>query len=128
LQAYQDILPDIKELGASLAAISPQTPEYSISMAEKHKLGCEVLSDVGNKVARKYGLVFFLGGPLRDLYIKKFGVDLKDFNADESYELPMPGTFIIAQDGTIQYAFVDPDYTNRLEPVEIIRRIREINL
>ena len=96
-------------------------------MAEKHELGFIVLSDVGNKVAKKYGLVFAMGKPLRDLYIRKFGVDLKEFNADESYELPMPGTFIISRDDTIRFAFVDPDYTNRLEPSEIIKKLREIN-
>jgi peroxiredoxin len=126
LQAYQDILPDLKALGASMAAISPQTPEYSISMAEKHQLGFEILSDVGNQVARQYGLVFSLGQPLRQLYIEKFGVDLKEYNASESYELPMPGTFVISQDGVIRFAFVDPDYTNRLEPVEIIQTLRAI--
>jgi peroxiredoxin len=73
-------------------------------------------------------LVLSLGEPLRELYIKKFGVDLKEFNADDSYELPMPGTFIISQDGIIRFAFVDPDYTNRLEPSEIIKRLREIRL
>jgi peroxiredoxin len=127
LQAYQEILPDLKALGANLVAISPQTPEYSLSMAEKHKLGFEVLSDNGNRVARQFGLVFALGEPLRQVYKDKFGVDLPEFNADESYELPMPGTFIISPDGTIQYAFVDPDYTTRSEPEEIIQRLRELS-
>jgi peroxiredoxin len=126
LQAYQDILPEIKALGASMAAISPQKPEYSLSMAQKHNLGFEVLSDLGNQVARQYGLVFSLIEPLRDLYIKKLGVDLQDYNADASYELPMPGTFIIAPDSTIRLAFVDPDYTLRLEPSEIIKILGKI--
>jgi peroxiredoxin len=126
LQAYQDILPEIKSLGASMVAISPQTPEYSLSMAEKHNLGFEVLSDAGNLVARQYGLVFSLADPLRLLYKEKFGVDLKEYNADKSYDLPMPGTFIVAPGGLIHYAFVDPDYTLRLEPAEIMRSLREI--
>ena len=108
-----------------MVAISPQTAEHSLSMAEKHNLGFEVLSDQGNKVARQYGLVFSLVEPLRELYIRNFGVDLKDYNADESYELPMPGTFIVSQDGTIRFAFVDPDYTLRLEPSEMLARVRE---
>ncbi len=119
-------MPDIKALGANLVAVSPQKPEYSLSMAEKHKLGFEVLSDVGNRVARQYGLVFALGEPLRKLYKEKFGVELQEFNADESSELPMPGTFIISPDGTIKDAFVDPDYTTRMEPSEIITRLREM--
>jgi peroxiredoxin len=126
LQAYQDILPEIQNLGASMVAISPQTPEYSLSMADKHKLGFEVLSDAGNLVARQYGLVFSLAEPLRGLYKEKFGVDLRDYNADKSYDLPMPGTFIVASDGIIRYAFVDPDYTLRLEPTEILKSLREI--
>jgi peroxiredoxin len=126
LQAYQDILPEIKGLGASMVAISPQTPEYSLSMAEKHRLGFEVLSDAGNLVAHRYGLVFSLAEPLRLLYKEKFGVDLQDYNADKSYDLPMPGTFIVAPDGFIRYAFVDPDYTLRLEPVEIIKSLSEM--
>jgi peroxiredoxin len=126
LQAYQDILPEIKGLGASMVAISPQTPEYSLSMAEKHRLGFEVLSDAGNLVARRYGLVFSLAEPLRLLYKEKFGVDLRDYNADKSYDLPMPGTFIVAPDGIIRYAFADPDYTLRLEPVEVIKSLSEM--
>jgi peroxiredoxin len=126
LQAYQDILPEIKGLGASMVAISPQTPEYSLSMAEKHRLGFEVLSDAGNLLARRFGLVFSLAEPLRLLYKEKFGADLQEYNADKSYDLPMPGTFIVAPDGIIRYAFVDPDYTLRLEPVEIIKSLSEM--
>lgn len=126
MQAYQDILPEIKGLGASMVAISPQTPEYSLSMAEKHHLGFDVLSDAGNLVARRYGLVFSLAEPLRVLYKEKFGADLQEYNADKSYDLPMPGTFIVAPSGIIRYAFVDPDYTLRLEPVEILKSLSEI--
>ena len=126
MQAYQDITPEIKALGASMVAISPQTPEYSLTMAEKHHLGFEVLCDPGNKVARQYGLVFSLIEPLQELYKQKFGVDLKDYNADEAYELPLPATFVVAPDGTIRLAFADPDYTVRLEPSEIIKTLREI--
>jgi peroxiredoxin len=126
LQAYQDILPKIKSSGASMVAISPQTPEYSLSMADKHKLGFEVLNDAGNLVARRYGLVFSLAEPLRWLYIEKLGVDLREYNADKSYDLPMPGTFVVGPDGIIRYAFVDPDYTQRLEPEEILKSLREI--
>ena len=108
-----------------MVAISPQTPEYSLSMAQKHELGFEVLSDASNAVARQYGLVHSLSGPLRELYIKKFGVDLPEFNGEESYELPLPGTFIVDTSGEIRLAFVHPDYTQRLEPSEIIKSLRE---
>jgi peroxiredoxin len=126
LQAYQDILPEIKGLGAAMVAISPQTPEYSLSMAEKHHLGFDVLSDAGNLVARRYGLVFSLAEPVRKLYKEKFGADLQEYNADKSFDLPMPGTFIVAPNGFIRYAFADPDYTLRLEPMEILKSLSEV--
>ena len=125
MQAYQARLPEIQALGASLVAISPQTPDRAVTLAEKHNLGFELLSDVGNKVARQYGLVFSLPEPLRHLYLK-FGVDLRDYNADEAYELPLPGTFIVTPDGTVRFAFVDCDYTRRLEPDEIVKQLRRI--
>lgn len=120
-------MPEIKALGASLVAISPQTPDHALSLAEKHSLGFELLSDLGNKVARQYGLVFSLPEPLRQLYINKFGVDLQDYNADEAYELPLPGTFIVGSDGTIHFAFVEADYTLRLEPDEIVNQLRQLS-
>jgi peroxiredoxin len=110
-------------LGASLVTISPQTPDNSLSMAEKNDLQFEVLSDVGNKVARQFRLVFALVEILRPLY-KQIGADLQKYNGDESYELPIPGTFVIAQDGTIRLASVDADYTHRLEPSVIIESLR----
>ncbi len=119
-------MPEIKALGASLVAISPQTPDHALTLAEKHNLGFELLSDVGNGVARHYGLVFSLPEPLRRLYRKKFGVDLQDYNADQAYELPLPGTFIVAPDGRIHFAFVEADYTQRLEPDEIVNQLRQL--
>lgn len=119
LHAYQKYLPEMKQLGATLVAISPQTPDHSLSTAEKWQLEFEVLSDVGNQVAREYGLAFRLSEEVRTIY-KSLGNDLEAYNGDTSWELPMSGTFVIAQDGTIQLAFVDADYTHRLEPAVIL--------
>lgn len=125
MQAYQETLPEIRSLGASLVAISPQTPDFSLSTVDKHKLEFEVLSDVGNHVARRFGLVFRVGDAVRSA-MKNFGIDLAKYNADESWELPVPGTFIVARDGTIRLAYVDADYTKRLEPAEIVASLRAI--
>lgn len=115
----------MRALGASLVAISPQTPDNSLSTAEKNKLEFEVLSDKSNAVARQFGLVFTLAEVLRPLY-KQLGADLVAYNGDESYELPMPGTFVIARDGIIRLAFVDADYTHRLEPAVIMKSLRTL--
>jgi peroxiredoxin len=109
----------MRALGARLVAISPQTPDNSLSMAEKNELAFEVLSDAGNRVARDYKLVFSLPDTLRTLYVG-IGADLTKYNGDESWELPMPATFVIDRNGTVRLAFVDADYTKRLEADTII--------
>jgi peroxiredoxin len=125
LRAYQQALPQLQALGASLVAISPQTPDNSLTMQEKNKLTFAVLSDVGNQVSRKFGLVFSLEEAVRATH-QQMGANLPAFNGDESWELPMPGTFLIDQTGTIRLAFVDPNFTRRLDPALIIARLQEL--
>lgn len=126
LRAYQKILPQIKALGASLVAISPQTPDNSLTTTEKKGLTFSVLSDVGNKVAREYGLVFAIAEQYRALYAN-LGSNVPTFNGDSSWELPVPGTFIVAQDGTITLASVDADWTHRLEPAALLDGLRALS-
>ena len=121
----QRSLPEIKSLGAELVTISPQLPDNSLSTAEKLALDFEVLSDVGNKVARDFGLVFKLTEKMQEIY-KNFGIDLVLANGDQSYELPIPATYVIAQDSIIQLASADPDYTNRLDPEIIIAELHKL--
>ncbi len=104
----------MQSLGASLVAISHQTLDKSRLMAEKNELEFEVLSDVGNTVAHQFRVVFSLTEELKAVY-KGFGLDLSAYNGDASWELPIPGTFVIGQDGTIRLAYVDADYAHRLE-------------
>lgn len=124
LKAYQDILPEIKELGAQLVAISPADPDDSVSLIEKHQLEYEVLSDSNNDVARKFGLAFKLGDDLMGAY-KKLGLDLEDFYGKENLELPMPGTFIVNSDGLVLEAQVNYDFTKRMDPEKILEVLRE---
>jgi peroxiredoxin len=115
----------MQALGASLIAITPETPDKSLSTSEKNALQFEVLTDKGNKVARQFGLAFAVADVLRPIY-KNIGADLPAYNGDESWELPVPGTYVIAKDGTIKLAFVDADYTHRLETAAIINCLREV--
>lgn len=125
MRAYQKILPQILTLGATLVAISPQTPDRSQATLLKNFLEYEVLSDLGNKVARQFGLVYPIAEEMRSIY-QGFGVHLPEYNGDESWELPLPGTFVIDREATIRLAFVDADYTNRLEPAAILDSLREL--
>jgi peroxiredoxin len=124
LRGFQSRLPAFRELGTTVVAISPQLPDNSLSTREKDELAFPVLSDVGNKVARQFGIVFELSDRLVELY-RQFGHALEDFNgADGSRELPVPATFLLDGKGAIRLAHVDVDYTRRLDPDDVIEALK----
>ena len=126
LRGFQRRLPQFRELGAQVIAISPQLPDHSLSTQEKNELAFPVLSDVGNKIARRFGIVFKLGDRLVELY-RQFGHGLENINgADGSAELPVPATFLIERNGRIRHAHVDVDYTRRLDPDEVIKVLQNL--
>ncbi|HEX4533778.1 MAG TPA: peroxiredoxin-like family protein [Rhizomicrobium sp.] len=119
LQALQAALPQIEARGASVVAISPQTAPNSRRSQRDNKLDFPILSDEQSKVAAQFGLRFSLPDYLIELY-KGFKNDLPSFNNDPAWVLPMPGRFVIAPDGVIAYAEVNPDYTQRPDPSELL--------
>lgn len=125
LRAYQAVLPEITALGARLVAISPQLPDGSLSTSSANNLTFDVLSDVGNRVARKFGLVWSLPEELRAA-LRSSNKALPDINGDDSWELPVPATYVIASDGSIILAAIDVDYRNRLEPEAILAALRSM--
>lgn len=125
LKALQSVNAEIEALGARLVAISPQVPDESLSTAEKNRLEFEVLSDVDSKVADQYGLTFSLAEDLRPVY-KNWGADVAVVNDDPDCKLPLPATYVINQDGKIVHSFVEEDYTERLEPDEILDSLRNL--
>lgn len=125
LRAFQNLLPEFKRANATLVAISPELPDHSLSVTEKHSLEFAVLSDVGNKVSRQYGLVFTLDASLQPLY-EGFGIDIPTSNGDDSYELPLPATYVIDQSGRIRYGFAEADYTQRAEPQDVLAVVNEL--
>ncbi|WP_413727209.1 peroxiredoxin-like family protein [Sodalis sp. RH19] len=126
LQALQAVLDDFYAAGASLVAISPQTRANSRKSVRQNKLAFPILSDGENSVAAAFGLRFALPGYLIDLY-KKLKNDLPAFNDDPGWTLPMPARYVVAPDGTIVYAEVNPDYTRRPEPRDLLPAIRRAN-
>ena len=110
---------DIRSTGTDLLTISPQQPEFNSKLIKEKNLTFDLLSDPGNRVAKTYGLVHALPEDLKQIYLQ-FGIDLGKYNGDDSWTLPMPGRFIIDRSGIIRYAEVNPDYTVRPEPEEVI--------
>jgi peroxiredoxin len=123
LQALQAALPEFERLGASLVAISPQTAPNSRKSVRQNGLGFPILSDPGNQVAASFGLRFELPDYLVALY-KSLKNELPAFNGDPSWTLPMPARYVIGPDGTILYAEVNPDYTRRPEPEDMLPVLR----
>jgi peroxiredoxin len=126
LRALQKVLPEITRLRATLVAISSETPDESLSTAEKNALAFSVLSDGGSATAKSFGIVYDLAKELRSIYTRS-GHALPDKNSDDSWLLPIPATYVIDRDGTITLAFVDVDYRNRLEPTEILRALQSLS-
>jgi peroxiredoxin len=124
LEAMNLILAQIEQAGASLIAISPQTLKQSFFMHDQHKLRFPLLSDAGNKVARQFGLTYRVPPPQEAVYRRAF-VNLPFTNGDESWELPIPATYIVDRDGTVIYASANEDYTERPEPSEIMRMLQK---
>lgn len=124
LRAYQEALPNIRSHGATLVAISPELPDHSLSTKEKGRLEFTVLSDVGNRVARQYGLVFKLPDEVATHYKDHF--DLTAYNGDASNELPLAATYVVDTEGVIRFAFADADYRRRAEPADVLRTLRKL--
>ena len=124
---YQKILNKVHEAGAELVAVSPTTPDNSLSMVQKNQLGFQVLSDVGNKAARKYGIVYKLPANIRSLYEKGGFIDLASYNGDDSMELPLAVTYIIGSDGIIKYAYLNSDYRQRAETADVLAALLKLS-
>lgn len=125
LLALQRALPEIKALGGQLIAITPESPDNSLSTAEKHKLTFEVLSDRDNKVAKLFGIAFEIPPYLRKVF-EGFGLDLSKHNASDAYQLPLPATYIVNQDKTIVLAFASEDFRNRASISDILKALKEV--
>jgi peroxiredoxin len=119
LQALQEALPKFQELGASLVAISPQNQVNSSKSARQNSVTFPILSDMNNDVATQFGVTFALPDYLVELY-KKLSYDLPAYNSDEGWTLPMPASYVISTAGKIIYAEVNPDFTHRPEPEDVL--------
>src|SRR6267154_2923905 len=120
MEAMNLIRPEIEQADAILVAISPQTVQQSFFMRDQHKLRFPLLFDAGNKVARQFGLTYRVPDEQRAVYQRAF-VNLPFVNGDESWELPIPATYILDRNGIVLYASANEDYTDRPEPYDIVR-------
>ena len=119
LCALQEMHSRLAATGISLLAVSPQTQKHSYMTRDMHQLRFPVLSDQGNQVARKFGLIYRLPAELQMTY-ESIMTKLPRYNGDQSWELPLAATFLVQPDGRINYARVDVDWRHRPEPQELL--------
>lgn len=123
MKALAEALPDIKAAGAQLVGMTPEDPHHAQDTANQHDIGIEILSDAGNAVSEQLGLVFTLAEELRPIYLGA-GLDIPAYNGDDTFRLPVPATYIVGSDGVIKADFVNADYTQRMEPSEIVAMLQ----
>ena len=126
LRTYQrELIPELDAFGARLVAVSPQTPDESLSTAEKAELTFTVLSDPGSRVAQTLGIVF---GQAEDVLAaqRELGLDLTKVNAEGSINLPRPTVLIVDQDRTVRFVDIQPDFTARTEVADILAALATV--
>jgi peroxiredoxin len=124
LEAWREALAQVEAAGGSLVAISPQLQRHGAFTADQHKLRFPVLSDVENRVAQQFGIVYDMPEEQKSLYKAVF-VNLENLNGTkyEEWSLPLPATYVIGQDSKVEYVFASADYMERAEPSEVIRSL-----
>jgi peroxiredoxin len=126
LRTYQrELLPELDIFGARLVAISPQSPDQSLSTAQKAELAFTVLSDPGSRVARSIGIAFQQADEVLAAQ-RQLGLDLAQVNAEGSTQLPRPTVLIVDQNRTVRFVDVQPDYTARTEVADILTALTRI--
>lgn len=125
LKSYQKLLPDIVALGGQLIAISPQSPDNTLSHQEKEELSFQVLSDTNGLVAAFYNILYDVPDYIQNI-MKQAGMDLAEYNAMDRWVLPIPSTFMIDESGIIRSAYVNPDFMQRFDPDDILQELRKL--
>jgi peroxiredoxin len=126
LRAYQNILLEIEALGGQLIALSPQSPDNTLSQQEKEDLRFQVLSDTNGLAAAFYNVLFDVPSYIQEIMTNKLKRNLAEYNATDRWILPIPSTFIIDKSGVIRSAYVNPDFMKRLEPQDILDQLKEL--
>ncbi len=125
LHALQEYVPQFKALGASLVAVSGESPDSTLSVEQKNTLTFTVLSDPQFETARRFGIVYEQPAVVNEFY-QEFGLELASYYGNAKPELPLSATYVIDRDGIIRYAYLDTDYHRRAEPSDVLKAIETL--
>ncbi len=126
LEAWRELHNEVRERGALLVAISPQTARHNDFTADQHSLTFPVLSDPGCEVAASFGLAYMVPPHMQKHY-RSILVNIPFVNGDDQWRLPLPGTFVVGQDGTVLYAEAHADFRVRPEPLAVIETLSKVS-
>lgn len=126
LAGLQERLAEFEAAGATVVAISPQTMDHTQATVAKDSVKFHMLSDEGSKVGEAYGVKYIMPDAMKE-QLKKYKLDLSTYNGGEGDALPLTATYVIDQQGKIVYAFLDPDYTKRASPDDLLAAVKKIN-
>ncbi|WP_258956187.1 peroxiredoxin-like family protein [Paenibacillus barengoltzii] len=126
LRAYQKVLPQIEAIGGRLIAISPQSPDNTLSQKEKEELQFHVLSDPNGITAAAYNVLYDVPEYIQNIFLNQFNLNLAEYNATNRWILPIPSTFMIDESGIIRSAYIEPDFMKRPDPEDILERLRHL--
>jgi peroxiredoxin len=125
LEALHAAEPAIRAAGGKLVAISPEVGGTPAKVALERGFKFDILGDLENGVALAFGLVFRVADEMIEAFVRD-GDDFPLFYGNNSWFLPIPATYIIARDGTITHAYVDPEFRTRLDPSTIVRELQKL--
>ena len=126
LLALAEIYPEVKRLGGELVSIMPELGAPVRRLRETYDIPFTILTDIDNGYALTCGLMVSLGDAVRDVYLG-VGRDLTEYQGNDGWFVPIPATFVIASDGRIHDRFVNPDFSRRMAPADIVAALTRIS-
>ena len=127
LDALEEVLPELSRAGGTLVAMTPEVGGRALAMKEGHDLRYEVLVDVDLEVAMAFGIVFRTPPLYADL-LRRHGVDLAERHGNPAWLLPVPATFLVGADGPVRHAWVNCDFTQRVEPADVVTAVKSLQI
>ena len=120
LETWRDLYGHSANAAPCMVAIGPQTQRQSDFMAGQHGLPFPVLTDPGNAIAEKFGLVYTIPEYHRDYYLSIL-VNIPFVNGDKSWRLPLPATYVISTEARSSTPKPTPTSASALSPKKPLR-------
>ncbi|MDH5509743.1 MAG: AhpC/TSA family protein [Nitrospinota bacterium] len=125
LVALQEVYPHFRRMGAQLLSVSPQNKAHTLSTSGKLGLTYPVLRDLDSKISDLYGLTITVDEVMRKVH-EEIGIYIDEYNGNLSYKLPIPAAYVIDQAGAIVFDYLNADYTQRVEPLDLLDNLRRL--